>query len=78
MSELDQQPVYLTAAQLSARWCGQVRVTTLANWRTKKKGPPFAKFCGAVMYPLKELREWEKAQMQPANDNQPIEGKADE
>ena len=37
-------------------------VQTLANWRNKRLGPPFAKFGSRVLYPLDLLEEWERKQ----------------
>ena len=76
MNELEQQRVFITPAQLAERWGGQVKTSTLANWRTKKSGPPFAKIGNAVLYPIDKLKEWEAAQTEatgaaPANDNTP-------
>lgn len=31
---------------------------TLANWRTKRKGPPFSKFGGLVRYPRSKRKKW--------------------
>ncbi|WP_417841996.1 hypothetical protein [Terasakiella sp.] len=83
MNELDQQRVFITPAQLTARWGGQLKVGTLANWRHRKIGPPFAKLGNAVMYPLDRLKEWEEAQLQhsdasPANDNEPTKAETNE
>jgi hypothetical protein len=35
---------------------------TLANWRNKRKGPPFRKFGSKVLYPLDLLEQWERDQ----------------
>lgn len=52
----------LTPPQLVARWAGAVPLKTLANWRNKRKGPPFRKFGRKVLYPLDLLVEWESKQ----------------
>ena len=36
---------------------------TLASWRNKRQGPPFAKFGSRVLYPLDTLIEWERKQI---------------
>ena len=50
---------YLTPEQVSARFCGRITVRTLANWRSKKIGPPFRKIGGRVLYPFQQLLAWE-------------------
>ncbi|WP_417586000.1 hypothetical protein [Nitrincola sp.] len=54
--------LHLTPAQLSDRWGGQVKPSTLANWRHKKVGPTYVKLCGTVMYRLTDIEKWEYAQ----------------
>ncbi|QGU02162.1 hypothetical protein CKALI_06465 [Corynebacterium kalinowskii] len=39
-----------------------IKATTLANWRSRKIGPPFVKIEGAVRYPVDEVEAWIKAQ----------------
>lgn len=67
------QPNFLTPAQVVERWDGAVTIGTLANWRTRKEGPPFQKFGTKVRYPLAGLKAWEAANQHlvPAasNDN---------
>lgn len=53
---------YLNAEQLSNRWAGAVAVGTLANWRSRKIGPPFVKFRSKVLYPIADLEAWEAEQ----------------
>lgn len=62
---------FLSAAEVSQRWGGAVSTGTLANWRTKKKGPPYQKLGSKVRYPVAQLEEWEAANMilSAANDN---------
>lgn len=57
-----QVEIYLTAAEVSERFGGQLSVRTLANWRSSGigSGPPFVKLGGKVLYPLSQLREWER------------------
>ena len=58
-------PQHLTPDQLFARWGGKIRKTTLANWRSRKVGPRYAKFGRAVMYRLSDVVEWERSQRVP-------------
>lgn len=62
---------YLTPAQLSDRWNGAVTTGTLANWRSNRTGPAFAKFGSRVRYPLARVVEWEASNLHlvGANDN---------
>lgn len=68
------QGVFITPHELTKRWNGAVSTGTLANWRSKRTGPPFTKLGGRVLYPLKQLQAWEEAAMRldvAANDNAP-------
>ena len=51
---------FLTPKQVAERY--GAKVTALSNWRFHKKGPPYTKVGGKVLYPLDELIEWEKKQ----------------
>lgn len=51
---------YITAETLIKRWGGAVTDGTLRNWRSERRGPPWARFEKRVVYPLAELIEWEK------------------
>lgn len=53
------QPEFLSPRGLLERWGNVVTVGTLRNWRTNGKGPPWTKFEGRVVYPVKDLLEWE-------------------
>ncbi len=53
-------PRFLTPQELSERWTGIIRVTTLANWRSRGCGPMFKKFGGKVAYPIEKVVEWEQ------------------
>lgn len=66
-----QNAEYLTPAELSNRWDGAVTTGTLANWRSKGRGPAFAKFGNKVRYPVTRVVEWEKSNLHlvGANDN---------
>ncbi|MBF9235549.1 DNA-binding protein [Microvirga alba] len=66
------QPAFLTAHQLAQRWNGVVTTGTLANWRSKRVGPPFTKLRGRVLYPVDQVEAWEAANLMKAvNDNTP-------
>lgn len=62
---------YLTPDQLIERWAGLYTKGTLANLRSKKKGPAYVKFGAKVLYPIDKLEEFEAAREQPTNDNTP-------
>lgn len=64
----------LTPDQLVARWNGAVTTGTLANWRSKKQGPPFQKFGSRVRYPLAKVIEWEKSNLHLVAGNDNTEG----
>lgn len=66
-----EQPAFLTAHQLIQRWNGVVTPGTLANWRSKRVGPPFTKLRGRILYPIDKVAEWEAQNLQVANDNSP-------
>lgn len=61
---------YLTPADLTKRWGDAVTTGTLANWRSKGKGPAFAKFGSRVRYPLSAVVTWEAVNLHGANDSQ--------
>lgn len=52
---------FLTVDELLARWKGVLTKGTLANWRSKKVGPPYIKLRTKVVYPFEQLEEWEQA-----------------
>lgn len=62
---------YLTPAQLATRWGDAITTGTLANWRSKGKGPAFAKFGSRVRYRLDQVVSWEAKNLHlvGANDN---------
>jgi hypothetical protein len=49
----------LTPESLVRRWDGAVTLGTLKNWRSLGRGPPWTKLERQVVYPLKQLIEWE-------------------
>jgi hypothetical protein len=51
---------YFTPAELVERYEGKITVRTLANWRSAGTSPPFTKVGGRILYPVKELFEWER------------------
>lgn len=51
---------YFTPEELVERYKSQVTVRTLANWRSAGTSPPFTKIGGRILYPVKELLEWEQ------------------
>lgn len=52
--------LFLTPADVSKRYNSRVKIGTLRNWRSLRRGPPFTYIGGRVMYPLSELIAWEK------------------
>jgi predicted DNA-binding transcriptional regulator AlpA len=56
---------FLTPAELVARWGGVISIRTLANWRSKGKGPRFVRLGGRtspLAYRLADIEAWEAAQ----------------
>jgi hypothetical protein len=51
---------FLTAEEVSERYCGAISVGTLANWRAMKIGPAYVKMGKAVLYPVHELDAWDR------------------
>lgn len=51
---------YLTVKELIERWRNQISPTTLANWRSERKGPAFVKIGGRVLYPLTDIVAYEE------------------
>ncbi|WP_407157680.1 helix-turn-helix domain-containing protein [Bradyrhizobium sp. STM 3557] len=54
---------YLTAEEVVERYRGAVSVGTLRNWRATRVGPTFVKIGKAILYPVDELKAWEKGNM---------------
>lgn len=50
---------YMTATELAERWRGQVKLSTLAAWRSRRIGPAFVKIGGRVLYTLAAVEEYE-------------------
>lgn len=68
------EPKFLTPQQVLERWDQAVTIGTLANWRSRREGPPFQKFGTRVRYPLADLVAWEAKNRhqvgEGSNDNQ--------
>lgn len=58
---MENNAVYLTPAELSARWKGKPKVSTLRTWRCQKIGPDFVKIGKSVLYPLPAIEEFERS-----------------
>ncbi len=56
------RPVFLSAQQVSERWGGIVKTSTLDTWRSRGKGPRFTKIGGRALYRLDDLEAFEEAQ----------------
>ncbi len=52
--------LHLTPRELCTRLKDQVTVGTLKQWRYQRKGPPYVKVGGAILYPLSSVIEWEQ------------------
>jgi hypothetical protein len=58
------EQTYLTQAELLERWRGAIKhVGTLANWRNAGRGPEYVKIERKVLYPLKSVEEYERANL---------------
>jgi hypothetical protein len=53
-------PEYLSPRGLLERYDNVVTIDTLRNWRSQGKGPPWKRFEGRVVYPMRSLIEWEE------------------
>ncbi|MFS8110933.1 helix-turn-helix domain-containing protein [Rhizobium jaguaris] len=51
---------FLTPEEVAERYCGEVSVGTLRNWRSMRVGPSFVKIGKAVLYPITELDAWDE------------------
>jgi hypothetical protein len=52
--------VFLTEAEVAARYRGLVSRGTLRNWRSQKIGPAFVKVGKSALYPRSALEAWER------------------
>lgn len=55
-SKSTRENTYLSPAEVASRLV--VTIKTLANWRSKKTGPPFHKFRSRVLYVADGLEQW--------------------
>jgi hypothetical protein len=46
---------------VAERYCGEITVGALRNWRALRIGPSFFKIRKAVLYPLGALDAWDQA-----------------
>jgi hypothetical protein len=53
--------VHLTTLELADRL--KMCPGSLANWRRQGKGPKYIKFGSKVLYPMEEIKAWEKEHM---------------
>jgi hypothetical protein len=51
---------FLTPEEVVKRYRDEVSIGTLRNWRAMRIGPTFVKIGKAVLYPVKELDEWDE------------------
>jgi hypothetical protein len=52
---------YWNEIELARRW--GISHRTLQRWRSQKKGPPYLKLCGRVVYRAAEVLIWENANL---------------
>ena len=57
--------LYLTSKELAHRW--RLSEQTLANWRHARKGPPFARMGGRILYPLSIIIQHEQQWLSTAS-----------
>lgn len=60
---LNDQPRYLTEAEVVERYRHAVSSGTLRNWRTQRTGPAYVKVGKAVLYPISALDDWDHKQL---------------
>lgn len=51
---------FLTPYELHKRWARAISLKTLANWRSLRFGPPYAKVGGRVLYKIADVVDWEQ------------------
>lgn len=56
----------LTTEELAERW--QMKASTLANWRNKRKGPKYIKVGRNVRYNLEHIQEFEEKREELQSD----------
>ena len=57
---IETEKIFYTPEEVADRYHGKVTVRTLANWRSMGISPPYTKIGGRILYPVKELLEWEQ------------------
>lgn len=58
------EKIYLTPVELLERWAGVITNTgTLSNWRGQGRGPEYVKLERKILYPLKAVEEYERANL---------------
>lgn len=60
MAENDDEVRYLTPGDLSKRL--QISLSTLATWRSQRKGPSFYRMGGLIRYHPEDVAAWAKDQ----------------
>ena len=50
---------HLTPQELSDRWGGAIKITTLRNWRNTGRGPTFIKLGSQAVYPIAAVEDYE-------------------
>lgn len=65
--------IFLTADEVAARW--RMSKRTLEGWRQRGLGPAFKKIGGKVVYPLRAVEEFEKADNKAAGRLEDVEPK---
>jgi len=50
---------HLTPQELSDRWGGAIKITTLRNWRNTGRGPTFIKLGSKAVYPITAVEDYE-------------------
>ena len=63
---------HLNQDELAERW--NLSARTLERWRWLKKGPPFLKVGGRVVYRLEDVESYEARQLRQRDAAEPVEG----
>lgn len=59
MTEGDDK-LFFSPAELVERYGNKITIRTLANWRSYGVSPPFTKIGGRILYPVKDVIDWER------------------
>ena len=62
----------LPQKELASRWRTSVR--TLQKWRRENKGPAYIKLVGRVVYPLDDVRAYERMRFHRPPTHEPVSG----